>query len=90
MPTVKIVDCTVNEAGFNIVVEFDFSLVVGALPETYALSVSKPEYLFWRETNPAGTVLDYIKFLVKPHYEKLAAQKALATQLNLVNQTLTW
>ena len=90
MPTVTIVDCVVNETGFEIKVEFDFSLVVGQLPETYILNISKPEFLFWKETNPTGTVLEYIKTLVRPHYEKLLVQKNLATQLNLVNRTLTW
>jgi len=90
MPTVKITEVEVTEVGFNILVEYDFTLVQGALLETLHIFVSKPEYLFWKETNPTGTVLDYIKSLVKPHYEKLLTMKTLATQLNLVNQTLTW
>lgn len=90
MPTVKITEVDITEVGFNVSLEFDFTLVQGALPYTYTIIISKPEYLFWKETNPTGTVLDYIKALVKPHYEKLLAQKTLAAQLNLVNQTLTW
>ena len=90
MPKVIIREVTITETTFDLRLEFDFALIDGGSAETFNLSISKPEYLFWKETNPAGTVLDYIKYQVKPHYEKLLAQKTLATTLNLLNKELSW
>ena len=90
LASIKIVDVTPNEIGFIISVEFDYTLLVGTTPQTFSVNVSKPEYLFWKESNPSGTVDDYIISLVRPHYERLLAQKTLATQLGLINKTLTW
>jgi len=90
LASIKIVDVAPNESGFSITLEFDYTLLIGTSPQTYSIEVSKPQYLFWKESNLTGTVDDYIISLVRPHYEKLLAQKTLATQLGLVNKTLTW
>jgi len=90
MPTVTIRDVRIGESNFNIRLEFDFALVDGGSAETYEISISKPDYLFWLENNPTGTVIDYIADQVRPHYEALKKQKILAQQLNLLNKEITW
>jgi hypothetical protein len=90
MAKVTVVDVVPNENGFLIRVNFDYTALIGTVPETYSVDISKPEYLFWKESNVAGTIDDFIRSLVRPHYEKLLAQKNLALQLNLVNKELTW
>lgn len=92
MVNVIIRTVTITETHFNLHLEFDFALEEGSSMETYELSVSKPDYLFWKETTDpvANTVLDYITSLVKPHYEKLLAQKELAVLLKLKDKELTW
>lgn len=90
MPKVIIRGVEITELNFNLRIEFDFSLVEGGSAETLDIAISKPDFLFWKETNPNGTLLDYIKSLVKPHYEKLLAQKQLATTLALLNKEISW
>ena len=90
MPKVIIREVEINELNFNLRIEFDFSLVEGGSAETCNIVISKPDFLFWRETNPTGTLIDYIKSLVKPHYEKVLAQKKLATTMALLNKEITW
>ena len=92
MAKVIIRDVTISETAFNLRFEFDFALEDGGTAETYSTSISKPNYLFWKESaDPANnSLLDYIQTLVQPHYERLLAQKELAVQLALKDKEITW
>lgn len=90
MAKVTIREVTVREETFNLRFEFDFTLLGQPSAETYTMTISKPKYLFWKESNPVGTILDFIEAMVKPHYEALKKQNALAAQMSLVDKELTW
>lgn len=90
MAKVTIREVTVQEETFTLRFEFDFTLLGQASAETYTLTISKPQYLFWKESNPAGSIVDFITAQVKPHYEALKKQNALAKQMSLVDKELTW
>ena len=92
MPTIIIRTVEITETNFLLSIEFDFALEEGGSHYVYPISVSKPEYLYWKESvDPqANTLDDYIITLVRPHYEKLFTQKQLADQLNLVDKSLSW
>ena len=90
MAKVTIREVMVQEETFTLTFEFDFTLLGQPSAETYTMTISKPKYLFWKETNPAGSILDYIESEVKPHYEAIKAQNTLAAQLALKDKELTW
>ena len=92
MATIIIRSVVIGETHFTLHIEFDFSLVEGGNAETIHIAVSKPEYLFWKETaDPAkNAITDYIQTLVQPKYEKLLKQRDLADTLNLVDKEITW
>ena len=90
MAKVTIREVTVQEETFTLTFEFDFTLLGQPSAETYTMAISKPKYLFWKESNPAGTILDYVESEIKPHYEALKKQNILAETLALVDKELTW
>ena len=90
MAKVTIREVTVQEETFTLTFEFDFTLLGQPSAETFTLSISKPKYLFWKESNPAGSILDYVESEIKPHYEAIKKQNELAASLALVDKELTW
>lgn len=90
MAKIIIREVSVNEQNLNLKIEFDFSVVSGGSNYMFNLSLSKPQYLYWKESNPSGTLDDYIIENVKSHYDLLKAQRDLAVTLNLVDKSLTW
>ena len=90
MAIVTIREVAVEEQSLILSIEFDFEVVSGQGAHVYQISISKPDFLYWKEYNPTGTLDDYIITLVQPHYDKLKAQRDLAVQLNLLNKELSW
>ena len=90
MAKVIIREVTISEENFTLRFEFDFTLLGQTTAETYTLQISKPQYLFWKESNSAGSILDYVESEIKPHYEALKKQNILAETLALVDKELTW
>lgn len=89
MPKVTIVNAQVGESTVLLTLNTDIvDPNGGAQTLQISLVVSKGDYAIWQQTNPNGTVKDYITSVIKQKYAALAAM-AQAVKPYIGND-ITW